>query len=676
MKRLAALASFKISSYLRDIAREEFYDRYNLILEKNMTEEEIRGFSEEPEKIFWDDDILSKRYGILYKFLHGNRIALTALQLLLLYEMEPLARCLIEEVFGTDGITIEIAGKICYRDRETIEMIPFLRDAYEYAEVLLSAECSDKDFLQKIFNADGRIAAWLQGDERLSRSLTGCRLQRWQEEIPELLNHIEKLNEIKLSLKSTEFTVIQAVGEKTSGRWFLIRHLSKELQIDILEVPSEFLIKNGELIAKNWRKVKRELLLTGSCLCIREIEDREEIGIRFCRNLEREYRDLNRPLFLTTSYRIKVAPFLDTYTEVMEIPENNFEQSLRLWDYFAGVYLPDSGEFPAEELSVKMTLTAGQIKKVVKTLACSGRKIPIHAKNIFEICYRILDDGRYENVTAVRSAYTWKDLKVDGYTRKILQNICNQVLYQRQVFSVWGMQEKYPYGRSISALFSGPPGTGKTMAAQVLANELGLVLYKIDLSQIVDKYIGETEKRLKEVFDRAEKSNMILLFDEADALLGKRSEVRDAKDKYANTEVAYLLQKIEEYKGIVLMTTNLAANIDQAFLRRFRYHVIFSMPDENVRRELWESILDSRVPKQNIDFSYLAKQFELSGSQIKNIALNACYQAAGDGGSLCMRHLIESIYQDGKKEGRLMLASEFGSYASTITEVLEQQRTN
>ncbi len=321
-----------------------------------------------------------------------------------------------------------------------------------------------------------------------------------------------------------------------------------------------------------------------------------------------------------------------------------------------------------------MTLTAGQIQKAVKALAREGGRPPYRAKEIFDICYRLLDDGRYENVTAVRSSYTWEDLKTDGYTEKILRNICNQVLYQRQVFSTWGLQEKYPYGRSISALFSGPPGTGKTMAAQVIANELGLALYKIDLSQIVDKYIGETEKRLKEVFDRAEKSNMILLFDEADALLGKRSEVKDARDKYANTEVAYLLQKMEEYRGVVLMTTNLVSNIDQAFLRRFRYHVSFSMPDEHVRRQLWESLLNPRIPQDAIDISYLAKQFELSGSQIKNILLNACYQAAGDGGILCMRHLIESIYQDGKKEGRLMLASEFGIYGSMVSEMVEQQK--
>ena len=212
------------------------------------------------------------------------------------------------------------------------------------------------------------------------------------------------------------------------------------------------------------------------------------------------------------------------------------------------------------------------------------------------------------------------------------------------------------------------------MAAQVLASRLGLELYKIDLSQVVDKYIGETEKRLKEVFDRAEKSNMILFFDEADALLGKRSEVKDAKDKYANTEVAYLLQRMEEYSGIVLMATNLVHNIDAAFVRRFRYHVSFALPGEGLRRQLWEDVLPDPVPQRSINLDYLAKTFELPGSQIKNIALNACYMAAADGGVLTMRHLVESICLERKKEGKVLLASEIGEYGDLFYELQERSR--
>lgn len=211
------------------------------------------------------------------------------------------------------------------------------------------------------------------------------------------------------------------------------------------------------------------------------------------------------------------------------------------------------------------------------------------------------------------------------------------------------------------------------MAAQVLAGRLGLELYKIDLSQVVDKYIGETEKRLRQVFDQAEKSNMILFFDEADAILGKRSEVKEAKDKYANTEVAYLLQRMEEYSGVVLMATNLMQNIDTAFVRRFRYHIAFTIPDEKLRRELWHDVLPDSVPQKGIDFDYMARQFDLSGSQIKNIALNACYRAAAQGGILRMRHLLESLFLESKKEGKVMLVNEFGEYGHLLYEIMEQR---
>ncbi len=269
------------------------------------------------------------------------------------------------------------------------------------------------------------------------------------------------------------------------------------------------------------------------------------------------------------------------------------------------------------------------------------------------------------------TAYTWEDLQLEPALKAGLQAVCAQVEHQGLVLDEWGLRRRYPYGRCVSVLMSGPPGTGKTMTAQVLASRLGLELYKVDLSQIVDKYIGETEKRLKQVFDQAEKSNMILFFDEADALLGKRSEVKDAKDKYANTEVAYLLQRMEEYQGIVLMATNQAGSMDAAFVRRFRYHLVFTLPDEALRRKIWEDAL-AGIPSAGIQLDYLARQFQLSGAQIKNIALNGAYRAAADGGVLRMDHLVRAIFQELQKEGKVMLASEFGEYGVMLSEFLAE----
>ena len=206
----------------------------------------------------------------------------------------------------------------------------------------------------------------------------------------------------------------------------------------------------------------------------------------------------------------------------------------------------------------------------------------------------------------------------------------------------------------------------------MLSSMLGLEIYKVDLSQIADKYIGETEKRLEQVFQRAENSNMILFFDEADALLGKRGEVKEGRDKYANAEVSFLLQRMEEYDGIVIMATNLAANIDKAFMRRFRFLVQFPMPDKKIRREIWESLLDSEtIPKAFIDLDYLAEQFEISGANIKNIVWNALFRAAAAQEPLGMEHLVLSVHDEYRKLGKVWSSGDFGAYYYLVEDLLE-----
>jgi SpoVK/Ycf46/Vps4 family AAA+-type ATPase len=204
----------------------------------------------------------------------------------------------------------------------------------------------------------------------------------------------------------------------------------------------------------------------------------------------------------------------------------------------------------------------------------------------------------------------------------------------------WGFEQRIASGKGLKALFAGPSGTGKTMTAGVMARERGLDLYKIDLSAIVSKYIGETEKNLDRIFRAAQCSNAILFFDEADALFGKRSEVKDAHDRYANVEVAYLLQKIEEYEGVVILASNLSKNIDEAFSRRMHYVVEFPLPDDKHRELLWRGMFPPEVPLgADVDVRFLAKQFPLAGGDIKKVALDAAFLAAQDGQVVTMRQL-------------------------------------
>ncbi len=254
-------------------------------------------------------------------------------------------------------------------------------------------------------------------------------------------------------------------------------------------------------------------------------------------------------------------------------------------------------------------------------------------------------------------------MKLAASEKDTLMQICSHVAYRDTVLEQWGMRKYYAYGDCVSALFKGAPGTGKTMAAHVVANELHMALYQVDLSSVLDKYIGETEKRLEEIFLMAEKGNVILFLDEADALLGKRSEISSSHDKYSNNAMAYLLQRIESFHGIILMATNLSGNIDHAFIRRIRYIVNFTMPDREIRRQIWQSLLHDGLPHEEIDFEFLSSDdFAFSGASIKNILMHAMIKAGAEGVPLNMKHLISGIKGEYQKMEITAFADKWKQY--------------
>lgn len=226
-----------------------------------------------------------------------------------------------------------------------------------------------------------------------------------------------------------------------------------------------------------------------------------------------------------------------------------------------------------------------------------------------------------------------------------------QVRHRLTVYQDWGFGHRSTRGLGITALFAGESGTGKTMAAEVLANELNLDLYRIDLSAVVSKYIGETERNLRRLFDAADESGAILLFDEADALFGKRSEVKDSHDRYANIEVSYLLQRMEAYRGLAILTTNMKAALDQAFHRRLRFVIQFPFPDASQREAIWRSMFPAATPTDGLDYAKLAK-LHMAGGNIRNIALNAAFLAAHAGESVRMGHLLQAAHSEAAKRDR------------------------
>ena len=267
----------------------------------------------------------------------------------------------------------------------------------------------------------------------------------------------------------------------------------------------------------------------------------------------------------------------------------------------------------------------------------------------------------------ITSKYEWGDIVLPKDQMTQLCEITHYVKYRHIVFADWNFDRKLSLGRGLNVLFAGPSGTGKTMAAEIIAKEIGLDVYKIDLSTVISKYIGETEKNLDRIFTEAQNSNSILFFDEADAVFGKRSEIRDSHDRYANIEVAYLLQKMEEYDGIVILATNLRKNLDEAFARRMHFSVEFPLPEEPDRLRIWQNVFPSEAPvSKDLDLQFMAHRFKVTGGNIKNIALGAAFLAAEDGNTIESKHVIRATKREYQKIGRLCTEADFGPYFELV----------
>ncbi len=324
--------------------------------------------------------------------------------------------------------------------------------------------------------------------------------------------------------------------------------------------------------------------------------------------------------------------------------------------------MESKGEQLEDEIAIQLAsqfhLTPGQIQTATDAInlehSLKSYSSIDNNSELVEACRDQSNQRLRDLAVKVEALYNWNDLILPERAQNLLKQICDQIKQQYKVFNLWGFDKKLPYGKGLSALFSGPPGTGKTMAAQVIANEIQLDLYKVDLSTVISKYIGETEKNLSHIFREAENSNSILFFDEADAIFGKRTEISDAHDRYANIEVSYLLQKMEEYNGIVILASNFRSNMDDAFMRRIRFIIEFPFPDEESRLKIWKIHFPEQAPvAEDIDYSFLAKQFSIPGGNIKNVILNAAFQAAKCDTAIAMEHIIEGTKHEYEKIGKL-----------------------
>jgi AAA+ superfamily predicted ATPase len=338
-------------------------------------------------------------------------------------------------------------------------------------------------------------------------------------------------------------------------------------------------------------------------------------------------------------------PFVDVIPFSLPTPA----EACRLWKHC----LPRAGaRSDPRDLAERFTLTPAEIVKLAEVAEGDPHRL--------EKASRALSRGRLAGLANLLPCpYEWDDLVVPEQTAGRLREILSQVRYRSTVYDDWGFGAKRPLGRGITALFAGRSGTGKTMAAQVLAREIGVVLYRIDIASVVSKYIGETEKNLKRIFDEAERLNAVLFFDEADALFGKRTEVRDAHDRYANIEVNYLLQRLESYEGLGVLATNRKGDLDSAFIRRVRFTIDFPLPKARERERIWRKALlettpDGRPLLDGIQWRLLAQRLEISGAVIKDIALRAAFAACSEGTRIGMSHILDAARGELGKMGRMV----------------------
>ena len=472
----------------------------------------------------------------------------------------------------------------------------------------------------------------------------------------------EELTEVYATMLSANMSgVVALCGEHGSGRRFLLRVLAAKAGQPLLTVN----LKRYAALSSE----QREVVLSG--LVVKAVledtilyfygvsfqESQRELLVSTLSYLQRTVRIL----FVGCDKPVPdaIVESIPGMTYSLTIPETTAKQEKMLWQEAAekyGAYFDDT--LSLSELTSKYRMNPGRIFRTVQNTAAASDITPkgfrLEKPSLEEQIRRICAVQFGESARKLQSPFGWEDLQVAPESKRLLQMACDRVLYRSRVNEEYGFEKKLPYGRGIAIVFYGPPGTGKTMAAGVLANTLGLDLYRIDLSQISSKYIGETEKNLGAVFDAARNSNAILFFDEADSLFSKRTEVSTSNDKHANAETAYLLQKVEEYPGVSILATNNMQNFDAAFKRRMTYLIPIEMPDEATRRQLWEQAFPKDLPvAPDVDYEVLARALELSGSNIKSAALVAAYIAAAEDRAVTMNDIADAAELECMKIGRL-----------------------
>ena len=493
--------------------------------------------------------------------------------------------------------------------------------------------------------------------------------------LPPILANQGVLDEMEISY-GEGVRIFYYFGDEGSGRRFFVKQFCRKQDLKAITIDCKKLFNyDFHFVERALWAVTRECILTGSCCCLTELSFREEEKEKFFGYMDMAFAKLTEQGIMVFAMSKEHIDFRQVtklaYTE-LELPTPDTGERQACWEYYRKDYTlaPD---IDILEMSTKFLFTPGKIHDALKharSLSVMAQEKEISREKLFQGCYNQMSSELTQKATKIKANFGFEDIVMNPSQKETLLHAIDQMNFRKQVYENWHYTKKYPYGRGLSILLFGAPGTGKSMCAQVIAHELNLELYRVDLSKVIDKYVGETEKSISMIFREAKKCNVVLFFDECDTLFAKRSDDGGSNQASNNNKTALLLQEVEAYDGVSVLATNYKHNIDPAFFRRMKYIVEFQFPDPDTREMLWTTTIPKDTPlAEDVDIRFLAEKFEFVGGNIKNCILNAAFLAAADPkacGKVWMRHYLNAIKYEFVKVGKVFTRSDFEPYAEEV----------
>lgn len=574
--------------------------------------------------------------------------------------------------------TVESAARIFYGDAFTMTTAyAEMSRCLEQLKPVLQLQIRPEMPFSTVISPDKRMIDFLFGADPMALDANFARFYAMltnREALNPIMANEKKLDALGISYDSG-VRLFSLWGDEGSGRKFFIQNFCRQRNVSCITLDcGKLFVYDLPFIEKALWAVCRECILTNSCCCLDGLTYHDEEKERFFGNLDLAYSKLLEAgiaVFNVSEAKLPLREVTGTEFTQLELETPSNYERFEIWKLFAADYSLDS-DVDLEEMATKFLFTAGKIKAALhqgRSLSNMERLLSISRKCLFEACYNQMKHELTQKATKVKVVYTLDDIVMNPRQRETIEHVCEQMKYRKQVYEQWDYNRKYPYGRGLSVLLFGAPGTGKSMCAQVIASALNLELYRVDLSKVIDKYVGETEKSISMIFREAKKCNVVLFFDEADTMFGKRTDTGGAGESAANNKTAHLLQEVEAYDGVTVLATNYKHNIDPAFFRRMKFIVEFEFPDPDTRYMLWKTTIPKGTPlAEDVDLRFLAERFEFAGGNIKNCILNAAFFAAadGDGKEVHMKHYLMAIRYEFIKTGKIFAKTDFEPYANLL----------